>query len=620
MANANPGLPPELQGLPPINAFVKPEQIAAMAHLNNDTKRAYADGLQKIYLALRNDQPTSQAYINNYKKLNEITNVIKQQMRAHQQHTASRPGSQAQTNPPSNGQVPPSVAQNGNTQLQVSPEIMDKARALNLIVPPSIESRGQQAAQTYIKQLRTRYAQDMQRLEQGKSQLQAIENYVLAKQRKGESLTGPEQTSIEQKRQASHNVASKARESLLQLQTHQNEIKRQAQGQAAASGGAAIKEEGQDTNLHVPLLPQQPGQNVTPANHTGQAHTVSSALDAVRSQQTGGSATSPTKPSKQPNNQQATTQPPDMPQQNRPSQMPPATQPTNSNVPSSQPPSSQPQIPTSTASTANPAPLPFPTAMAQSQQLHSNPQSTQPNSSSSAGSSSHAHPQIPSRIDTNPSQGHRMPIAKEMRFEPPQPVNMGPARPTLTGGPTNMNLGSMGAPALSKHPGYVLGVEGERVLSKKKLQELVRQVTGGSGLDGEGEELDPKVEEVRIFALPLIHFSLMSFHLFHSGVYHSCRVYELLLSPSSVYLETLSSHAPLTSQPYPLREAPPRLTHPALFPPADSPRPRRFFRRSSHHRRLPSRQMPLRQRTPPPRHPNRAGAPIQHSSAWLRQR
>lgn len=38
--------------------------------------------------------------------------------------------------------------------------------------------------------------------------------------------------------------------------------------------------------------------------------------------------------------------------------------------------------------------------------------------------------------------------------------------------------------------------EGDRVLSKKKLDELVRQVTGGGqGLDG-GEGLTPDVEEV----------------------------------------------------------------------------------------------------------------------------
>jgi transcription initiation factor TFIID subunit 12 len=41
--------------------------------------------------------------------------------------------------------------------------------------------------------------------------------------------------------------------------------------------------------------------------------------------------------------------------------------------------------------------------------------------------------------------------------------------------------------------------EGDRVLSKKKLDELVRQVTGGGqGLEG-GEGLAPDVEEVGVF-------------------------------------------------------------------------------------------------------------------------
>jgi transcription initiation factor TFIID subunit 12 len=55
----------------------------------------------------------------------------------------------------------------------------------------------------------------------------------------------------------------------------------------------------------------------------------------------------------------------------------------------------------------------------------------------------------------------------------------------------------MGQPAIQRHPGYVLEGEGERVLSKKKLEELVRQVTGGTGGEGdEGESLTAEVEEV----------------------------------------------------------------------------------------------------------------------------
>jgi transcription initiation factor TFIID subunit 12 len=43
--------------------------------------------------------------------------------------------------------------------------------------------------------------------------------------------------------------------------------------------------------------------------------------------------------------------------------------------------------------------------------------------------------------------------------------------------------------------------EGDRVLSKKKLDELVRQVTGGGqGLE-DGMGLTPDVEEVRYFRL-----------------------------------------------------------------------------------------------------------------------
>ena len=77
--------------------------------------------------------------------------------------------------------------------------------------------------------------------------------------------------------------------------------------------------------------------------------------------------------------------------------------------------------------------------------------------------------------------------------------------------------------------------EGDRVLSKKKLDELVRQVTGGGqGLDG-GEGLTPDVEEV----CDALYF-LVSF-LFTCLVPFWCRERADLFpsSPSTYY--TLSS-------------------------------------------------------------------------------
>ena len=109
--------------------------------------------------------------------------------------------------------------------------------------------------------------------------------------------------------------------------------------------------------------------------------------------------------------------------------------------------------------------------------------------------------------NTNP----KMPITKTLNVSAPQPVAMGPARPTMAG-PTNGGpIGVMGQPAIPKAPGYVLEGDGDRVLSKKKLDELVRQVTGsGSGGAeagiGEGEGLTPEVEDVSGY-LFLFHFS-----------------------------------------------------------------------------------------------------------------
>lgn len=60
-------------------------------------------------------------------------------------------------------------------------------------------------------------------------------------------------------------------------------------------------------------------------------------------------------------------------------------------------------------------------------------------------------------------------------------------------GPTNGAPGPMGQPVIPRPPPFQLEGEGDRVLSKRKLDELVRQVTGG------GEEaLTSEVEEVRI--------------------------------------------------------------------------------------------------------------------------
>lgn len=98
-----------------------------------------------------------------------------------------------------------------------------------------------------------------------------------------------------------------------------------------------------------------------------------------------------------------------------------------------------------------------------------------------------------------------MVIPKNLNVQPPEPVSMAPARPTLSGGPSHGPVGVLGQPAIQKHPGYVLEGEGQHVLSKKKLDVLVKQVTGG----GEGEGLTPDAEEVSL--LDDVDFFLLDF-------------------------------------------------------------------------------------------------------------
>lgn len=107
---------------------------------------------------------------------------------------------------------------------------------------------------------------------------------------------------------------------------------------------------------------------------------------------------------------------------------------------------------------------------------------------------SHAHPQ-PTQTLTS-----KMPIPKtlpEKAIALPQPVAVGggnnPGRPTYGGG--NGAGGVMNQPVITKMPVPQFDTEGDHVLSKKKLDELVRQVCGGGSPGADGNYLTPDVEE-----------------------------------------------------------------------------------------------------------------------------
>ncbi|KAI1174750.1 hypothetical protein F4777DRAFT_579642 [Nemania sp. FL0916] len=133
---------------------------------------------------------------------------------------------------------------------------------------------------------------------------------------------------------------------------------------------------------------------------------------------------------------------------------------------------------------------------AQSSNPSGNMASNNPNMAgiSSQPGHSHAHPQ------PTPTLSSKMPIPKTLHdkaIAPPQPVAVGggntPGRPTYGGG--NGAGGVMNQPVIAKMAAPQFDTEGDHVLSKKKLDELVRQICGGGSPGPDGNYLTPDVEE-----------------------------------------------------------------------------------------------------------------------------
>ncbi|KAK1829383.1 transcription initiation factor TFIID subunit 12 [Podospora conica] len=127
-----------------------------------------------------------------------------------------------------------------------------------------------------------------------------------------------------------------------------------------------------------------------------------------------------------------------------------------------------------------------------------------PGSASMQPGHPHAHPpplQPAGQNNQTINQTQKFTINKvlpEKATQIPTPVPIiggaGAGRPTLSGG-SSIAGGVMNQPAIAKVPAFVLEADSERVLNKKKLDELVRQVCGGTAEGQEGNMLTPEVEE-----------------------------------------------------------------------------------------------------------------------------
>ncbi|KAI9815159.1 MAG: Transcription initiation factor TFIID subunit 12 [Thelocarpon impressellum] len=407
--------------------------------------------------------------------------------------------------------------------------IAGHVQAFPFTLPPTIPA-GSPESEKWLAEAKQRYGDALHKQEQAKGRILAMQGSLNSRQQAGKPLTDQEKIEFNQRKTGFARVHAEQKRFLESFRQQQADYKTQAQaGQTGGAGGqaaaaAAAVQTGNPPAANAasrgpqqaaaaaqrpPQPPQAPGPGPGPgpgqasmtqqnASAPGQQKSQTPqnppnpAVDAARAQaaaaargsaspSTGGQAASG-------HGQAGATSQATPHSQAAPSQRPQAETFTQAQAAApaaaGSPQTTQPQ----SATTAGPPhPLSHEDAIARAARTHfgrlptSNP--TSPRYPGAAGATNPTP--TPREINTT-----KMPIPKNLNITPLQQVSLGAARPSYTGGASGGNA-MMGQPAVQKMPGYVLEGEGERVLSKKKLDELVRQVTGG----GEGEGLTAEVEE-----------------------------------------------------------------------------------------------------------------------------
>ena len=433
---AQPG--PHHQG-----SLIRAEQVLKLPHLNDNQKAQHEMVIRRLWDTINSRPAGSEEHTSAYRKLSGISTNLMQQMKLHQQkqrqQMAAQQASQMGTARPSQGTA---TAVSFN---QLSPEIQRRVNEARFCYPPAM-IQGTQAAEEWLKEAKARYGHALQRSEIARAKKTEMQRQAHNREQSGNPLT-------QQEREVYNNKVGQCDKAIQESESFMTKFKEQ-QTSFRAQTQARFSNQAPGPGVEVAEGIVAPA----PAGAGPTAHTIGSAVSAARSQAAAAAQS---------------------PQQTQ-AALATSSTPTQTSAPGMQPSPYHPQAPHADGANGLHRPLPHPGQ-----------------SSAHPSSASHAHP--PNYLN-HTKKDDRHPITKQIQVQSPRPVDMPPSRPTLTGGPNVGMPGQMAMPALSSYPGYVLEAsENGKVLSKKKLNELVRQVCG----PGQEEQLTPEVEEV--FHLPPSH-------------------------------------------------------------------------------------------------------------------
>lgn len=494
--------------------LIRTDQVQKLPHLNEQQKAQHAHLVRTLWESLNGRDPQTPEYQTAHMKLSQLSQNLMKGMRMFQQNRQAIQQQAQAANPAATQQGQPvqrTQSNNPQSLSQLLPQIQAKVSSLQFFLPPNVTD---EQVQTWIPEAKLRYGIALQKQEVGRARIADLRQQFSQRQSQG-NMAAEEMQEFKNRQMAAEKLFREGSEFLAKFKEQQDSFKLQQKpqmNQPAQSGPAQTIQSTQAAPAATQAAPSNP-PGAPAAGMTGQAastpapHTINSAVNAARNQ-AGHTSMSPSvsQPGQAPPAPSAAATPaPSAAQVPRP--QPPSQQGTpGTQVTFSQTPNPDGSTPTTTGGQPQqlnqgpPRPLSHQAAMQQAAQSYNNAnQNQQQQNVNQTPPTQQTQPPgyLANRSAEASARNINMVIPKNLNVSTPEPVPMPSSRPSLSGGPSQGAMGMMGQPAIQKHPGYVLEGEGQHVLGKKKLDILVRQVTGG----GEGQMLSPDAEDVSEYNL-----------------------------------------------------------------------------------------------------------------------
>lgn len=529
----NPGAPQGGQRPPsndPTARFVKAQHIRSLTNVPEATKAKWISAIGNFTSIVANNSPDSQPYKEAIANWTQMTKLAVESSKAAKNSQNSGPQVGGQSQQPGQQQAQAQAQAQGQAKVQQgAPQmnqtnqyqrppawpapILKHVEETTLYPPPGI-SMGTPTYETWLAGQKEKYSMLLWTQEMHKASTSKISTALKSLKEKGQELPpqmlAEGKKSSEQFSMAKQKVEQFRAEQLKNKASTQNNMQQQQDQNRSAPPSATMPQ--QPFNLKLPGHPNQPSNNQGQGQQTGMNPSVEAARNAAANAnrhsmsptqqhtlQMGQAPTSFASTQHQGNN--------NIGQHGAHQQHPMSAGATQQHRPSlniQQPMNAIPhQQNAQGGNNGPPQPLSHNQAVARAQGSYSQqqtPHNTAPNTlgQTHGGYSNQGQgQQTPNREHSNAASTIPK-ISKELPrhlYAPPPAVTFPPARPTMSG-PNNGVGGMMGQPAIVKPPAFQLdGDQASGVLSKKKLDELVRQVTGG-GEAMNRETLTPEVEEV----------------------------------------------------------------------------------------------------------------------------